>query len=511
MAHLHRYNQSSVSEFILVGLSETSEPQVILFLIFLCIYLITIIGNIIIITVISSDQRFHTPMYFFLANLAVIDIIFSSVTVPKLLSILITAKKFISYSSCLTQLSFFQFFVVAECYLLAVMAYDRYVAICFPLNYTLIMSRMVRIRLVITCWVCGLINSTVQALSISRLNFCGTNVVEHFFCDVTPLFKLSCSDTKIDEIVFLLVVVFAGFVPLFFILVTYGRIIYAVTRINSRSGRTKTFSTCASHFTVVALYYGCGTFSYIWPSSTAAMDKDVKVVAVLYTIMTPMLNPIIYSLRNKKVKEALSKFLEKLFSRDADGVPPAIKKFIGTGIMKALVAVPSNNISTDLQNTEVSSNDEDSSNSEASSSDTSHPSKKYRLKIPASSAAIHLTPNKKYRLKIPASSAARHLTPNKKYRLKIPASSAARHLTPNKKYRLKIPASSAARHLTPNKKYRLKIPASSAARHLTPNKKYRLKIPASSAARHLTPARNTDLKSQQALQPDISPQQEIQT
>ncbi|KAM3912483.1 olfactory receptor 5V1-like [Leptodactylus fuscus] len=302
-------NRSTVSIFLVVGLSDAEEPQVLLFLVFLVIYLITVIGNIIILSVISSDQRLHTPMYFFLANLSIIDIIFSSITVPKLLFILITALKAISFSDCITQLSFFQFFVVAECYLLAVMAYDRYVAICFPLNYTLIMSREVRFRMVIACWACGLVNSVVQAISISYLDFCGPNKVDHFFCDVTPLFKLSCSDTRLGEAIFLLVVVFAGMGPLTFILVTYGRIIAAVTRISTSKGRIKTFSTCASHFTVVALYYGSGIFSYIWPSSTYAMDKDVKVVAVLYTIMTPMLNPIIYSLRNREVKRALKKIL----------------------------------------------------------------------------------------------------------------------------------------------------------------------------------------------------------
>ncbi|KAG9470657.1 hypothetical protein GDO78_017093, partial [Eleutherodactylus coqui] len=261
-------NQSTVSVFLVVGLCDSDEPQFVLFLIFLAIYLITILGNIVILSVISSDQRLHTPMYFFLANLSIIDIIFSSVTVPKLLFILLTAQKATSFSDCITQLSFFQFFVVAECYLLAVMAYDRYVAICFPLNYTLIMSREVRFRMVLACW-------------------------------------LSCSDTRLGEAIFLLVVVFAGMGPLTFILVTYGRIIAAVTKISTSKGRSKTFSTCASHFTVVALYYGSGIFSYIWPSSTYTMDKDVKVVAVLYTIMTPMLNPIIYSLRNREVKRAL--------------------------------------------------------------------------------------------------------------------------------------------------------------------------------------------------------------
>uniref|UniRef100_A0A8C5MGQ3 Olfactory receptor n=1 Tax=Leptobrachium leishanense TaxID=445787 RepID=A0A8C5MGQ3_9ANUR len=300
-------NQTSVSIFLVVGLSEALEPQLLLFLIFLGIYLVTVVGNIVILTLISSDKRLHTPMYFFLANLSIIDIIFSSVTVPKLLFILVTAQKSISFSGCLAQLAFFQFFVVAECYLLAVMAYDRYVAICFPLNYTLIMSRAVRFGLVATCWACGLLNSVIQAISISHLNFCGPNRVDHFFCDVTPLFKLSCSNTWIGETVFMMVVVLAGMGPLTFILVTYGRIISAITKISSSRSRFKTFSTCASHFTVVALYYGSGIFSYVWPSITYAMDKDVKVVAVLYTIMTPMLNPIIYSLRNREVKEALKK------------------------------------------------------------------------------------------------------------------------------------------------------------------------------------------------------------
>ncbi|KAM8934370.1 olfactory receptor 5V1-like [Pelodytes ibericus] len=309
MASLHQENRSSVSVFLVVGLSDALEPQPLLFLLFLCIYLITVVGNIVILMLISSSRRLHSPMYFFLANLSVIDIIFSSVTVPKLLFILLTAWKSISFSGCLTQLSFFQFLMVVECYLLAVMAYDRYVAICFPLNYTLIMSRVVQIGLVATCWVSGIVNSVVEVVSVSGLDFCGPNMVDHFFCDVTPLFKLSCSSTQAAESLFMMVVIFAGMGPLIFILATYVRIISAITRIGSSRGRLKTFSTCASHFTVVALYYGSGIFSYIWPSTTYAMDKDVKVVAVLYTIMTPMLNPIIYSLRNREVKEALRKAL----------------------------------------------------------------------------------------------------------------------------------------------------------------------------------------------------------
>ncbi|XP_075042430.1 olfactory receptor 1J2-like [Mixophyes fleayi] len=303
-------NKSSVSMFLVVGFSESTEPQLLLFLVFLCIYLITVLGNILILTVISSDQRLHTPMYFFLANLSIIDIILSSITVPRLLFILLTAQKSVLFSECITQLLFFQFFVVIECYLLAVMAYDRYVAICFPLNYTLIMSRAVRFKMVTVCWAFGLGNSVVQAFSISHLDFCGPNRVDHFFCDVTPLLKLSCSDKLFGEAMFLMIVVITGTVPLTFILVTYGRIISEVTKIRSSRGRFKTFSTCGSHFTVVTLYFTTGTLCYIWPFFTDAMDKDVKVVAVLYSIMTPMSNPIIYSLRNREVKRALRKTLE---------------------------------------------------------------------------------------------------------------------------------------------------------------------------------------------------------
>ncbi|XP_063794534.1 olfactory receptor 5A2-like [Pseudophryne corroboree] len=302
-------NKSSVSVFLIVGLSESEEPQPLLFLMFLCIYLTTAIGNIMILSLISLDRRLHTPMYFFLANLSIIDIIVSSITVPKLLSILLTAQKSILYSECITQLILFQLFAVTECYVLAAMAYDRYVAICFPLNYTLIMSRVVRIRLVIACWAYGLVNSLVQAFSISSLDFCGPNTVDHFFCDVTPLLKLSCSATPFAEAMFFIVVLITGMVPLILILVSYGRIIAEITKISSSRGRFKTFSTCASHFTVVALYYISGLFSYIWPLATYAMDKDVKVVAVLYTILTPMLNPIIYSLRNREVVQALKKAL----------------------------------------------------------------------------------------------------------------------------------------------------------------------------------------------------------
>ncbi|XP_063794538.1 olfactory receptor 5A2-like [Pseudophryne corroboree] len=306
MTNVNQKNKSSVSVFLVVGLSESEEPQPLLFLLFLCIYLTTVIGNIVILTLISSDRRLHTPMYFFLAILSINDIILSSITIPKLLFILFTAQKTILYSECVTQLLLFQLFVVSECYLLAAMAYDRYVAVCFPLNYTLIMSRAVRFRMVVACLACGLGNLIVQAFSISHLDFCGPNRVDHFFCDVTPLFKLSCSGKQFGEVMFFIVVIITGVAPLTFIMVSYGWIIAEITKIASSQGRFRTFSTCSSHFTVVTLYFTSGTLCYIWPLSTYAMDKDVKAVAVLYAIMTPMLNPIIYSLRNKEVKQSFA-------------------------------------------------------------------------------------------------------------------------------------------------------------------------------------------------------------
>ncbi|XP_029471110.1 olfactory receptor 5F1-like [Rhinatrema bivittatum] len=304
-------NHSYVTEFLVVGLSSVQEPHIFLFLIFLAIYLITLMGNLLIFTLITSDSRLHSPMYFFLANLSLVDIIFSSATVPSLLTNVLGTKKTISFLGCFTQLYFFQYFMVVECYLLAVMAYDRYMAICHPLTYPIRMRRIVRIYLAAGCWISGLISSIVQVVSVSSLDFCGPNVVDHFFCDVTPLFKLSCSDTAISEGLFMLVVIFAGMGPLLFILTTYILIITAILKMRSTEGRHRTFSTCASHFIVVGLYYGSGIFSYIWPTTPYAVNKDMKVVAVLYTIVTPMLNPIIYSLRNREVKMALKKIISR--------------------------------------------------------------------------------------------------------------------------------------------------------------------------------------------------------
>ncbi|XP_029471124.1 olfactory receptor 1019-like [Rhinatrema bivittatum] len=306
-----QWNHSTVTEFLIIGLASAQEPHIFLFLVFLIIYFITLMGNLLILILITSDSRLHSPMYFFLANLSFIDLTCASITVPKMLENFLSDKKSISFLSCIMQLCCFQFFIVVECYLLAAMAYDRYVAICYPLNYALIMDRKTRVKLVAGCWFAGLVNLTVEAISVSTLNFCGPNKIDHFFCDFTPLLKLSCSDISIHEIIFVVVVIFCGMIPFLLISASYGCIVAAILKIRSAEGRRKTFSTCASHLLVVTLFYLSGIYSYIRPYSKNIVDEEVKVVAVIYTILTPMMNPLIYSLRNKEVKGALRKLIAR--------------------------------------------------------------------------------------------------------------------------------------------------------------------------------------------------------
>ncbi|XP_030047874.1 olfactory receptor 1009-like [Microcaecilia unicolor] len=304
-------NYSSVTEFIIVGLDNAQEQYIFLFMAFLIIYLITLIGNFLILTLITNDSRLHNPMYFFLANLSFIDLSCASITIPNMLNNFLSDMKSISFLGCITQLCFFQFFVVVECYLLAAMAYDRYVAICYPLSYVLMMDRKTCAKLVIGCWFSGLVNLTVEAISISTIDFCGPNKIDHFFCDFAPLLKLSCSDITINKIIFVVVVVLCGMIPFLLIVVSYGCIVNAIMKIRSTEGRRKTFSTCSSHLLVVTLFYFSGTYSCIRPYYKNTQDKEVKVTAVIYTTLTPMLNPLIYSLRNKEVSGALKKLIAR--------------------------------------------------------------------------------------------------------------------------------------------------------------------------------------------------------
>ncbi|XP_030047873.1 olfactory receptor 5V1-like [Microcaecilia unicolor] len=306
---MERRNYSDVTEFIILGLSTVQEHQIILFFVFLIIYLITIVGNLIILTLIIRDSRLHSPMYFFLANLSIVDLHCVSVTVPKMLDNFLSERKSISFFGCILQMYCFQFFIVVECYILAAMAYDRYVAICHPLNYTLIMNRKVRFQLLAGCWLMGFLNSVTEAVCVSTLNFCGPNVIDHIFCDIPPLYKLSCSSVFAHEIVFMVVVFISGVIPFVLVVTSYACIVSAILKIRTSSGRRRTFSTCASHLMVVTLYYGTGTYCYVNPYSMYAMSQEVKVIAVIYSVINPMLNPIIYSLRNKEVKGAFKTLL----------------------------------------------------------------------------------------------------------------------------------------------------------------------------------------------------------
>ncbi|XP_038193594.1 olfactory receptor 1052-like [Arvicola amphibius] len=297
------WNHTSVKEFILVGLTENPNWEVPLFLIFSLIYLVTLFGNWGMIILIWLNAQLHTPMYFFLSNLSFCDICYSTIFTPKMLVNFLAEHKSSTFFSCVLQSFFFAVYVTTEGILLSMMAYDRYVAITKPLMYTVIMTHRLCTQMVFACYLGGLINSLTHTIGLLRLDFCGPNIVNHFFCDIPPLLKLSCSDAHINE---MLLLIFSGVIAIFtfiVIIVSYSHILIAILRIRSVEGRHKTFSTCASHLTAVTLFYGSVAFSYIQPSSQYSMEQE-KVSAVFYTLIIPMLNPLIYSLRNKDVKEA---------------------------------------------------------------------------------------------------------------------------------------------------------------------------------------------------------------
>ncbi|XP_004691852.1 PREDICTED: olfactory receptor 1F1-like [Condylura cristata] len=300
-------NQSSVSEFLLLGLSSLpQQQQQLLFVLFLSMYLATVLGNLLILLAISVDAHLHTPMYFFLSNLSLVDLCFSSTTVPKMLTNHILGTQTISFSGCLVQMYFLFMFVDMDNFLLAVMAYDRFVAICHPLHYSSKMTLRLCVLLVAVSWVIANLDVLLHTLLMSRLSFCADNAIPHFFCDVTPLLKLSCSDTYVNEMMIFIEAGLITIAPFFCILVSYILITGAVLRVPSPQGRWKAFSTCSSHLAVVLLFYGTIIFLYFNPSSSHSSDTDIAA-AVMFTVVTPMLNPFIYSLRNKDIKGALGK------------------------------------------------------------------------------------------------------------------------------------------------------------------------------------------------------------
>ncbi|XP_059567170.1 olfactory receptor 1052-like [Myotis daubentonii] len=301
-------NFTLVTEFILLGLTDRAELKVFLFVLFLLIYTVSLVGNLGMLFLIHITPKLHTPMYHFLSCLSFVDACYSSVFAPKMLLNFFVEQK-ISFSACIVQYFLFVSLLTTEGFLLAAMAYDRYMAIANPLLYTAAMTKMVCVALVIGSCVGGLINSLTHTIGLMKLSFCGPNVISHFFCDLPPLLKLSCSDTSMNE---LLLLIFSGIIALITFLtvvISYFFIVTAILRIRSAAGRHRAFSTCASHLTAVTLFYGSISFSYIQPSSQYSLDQE-KVVSVFYTLVIPMLNPLIYSLRNKEVKDAVKRAME---------------------------------------------------------------------------------------------------------------------------------------------------------------------------------------------------------
>nr|XP_033776169.1 olfactory receptor 151-like isoform X2 [Geotrypetes seraphini] len=303
-------NQTLVTEFILLGLTDDPELQILLFLLFLAIYVITILGNTGIIALTMLDHKLQTPMYFFLRYLSWSDLCYSSVITPRMLVAFLTKRKSISVQGCRAQLFFFVMFVCSETFFLSVMAYDRYVAICNPLLYASIMSPGVCYQLLAAVYAMSLFISSVVLGILCSLTFCGPNVIDHFYCDIPPLVSLSCSSTFISKTVVFLVALCFGMNSFLIILASYVSIFSTILKISSADGRRKAFSTCASHLTVVSLFYGTAIFMYMRPPSGYSESQN-KVTSVFYTIVIPMLNPLIYSLRNKDVKRAFRKIMER--------------------------------------------------------------------------------------------------------------------------------------------------------------------------------------------------------
>ncbi|KAM5319630.1 olfactory receptor 5P1-like isoform 1-T1 [Glossophaga mutica] len=306
-------NHTSVTEFIILGLTENATACVILFIVFLGIYVVTLMGNVSIIMLIRSSPQLHTPMYLFLCHLAFVDIGESSTVTPVMLTGFLKTGTSISVAGCTAQLCSMVKFGTAECFLLAAMAYDRYVAICSPLLYSTHMSPRTYILLVGMSYLGGCVNAWTFTGCLLSLSFCGPNQVDHFFCDFSPLLKISCSDISIIEIIPSVSSGSIIVVTVFVISVSYICILITILKMHSAEGRHKAFSTCTSHLTAVTLYYGTITFIYVMPKSSYSTDQN-KVVSVFYTVVIPMLNPFIYSLRNRDVKEALRKAIVRLHS-----------------------------------------------------------------------------------------------------------------------------------------------------------------------------------------------------
>ncbi|XP_015281272.1 PREDICTED: olfactory receptor 5V1-like [Gekko japonicus] len=301
-------NQTAIREFVFLGFSHFPKPHSLFFVLFLTMYVTTLFGNGLILATTFLDSSLHTPMYYFIRHLSFLDMCYTSVTLPHVLKNLLAESKAISFEGCLAQLYFLVAFVGVECLLLAVMAYDRYVAICRPLTYTLLMNQTSCTQLVAASWVCGLLNSVLHTAMTSLVPFCASHELDHVFCDVPQLLKLSCADTFPNQMTLVVVTMLLGVSPFLCIMLSYVHIVVAVLRIRTSQGRRKAFSTCASHLTVVTLFFTSGMFNYNRPGSSYPAYLDT-LASVLYNVVTPTLNPIIYCLRNKEMQEAMRRVL----------------------------------------------------------------------------------------------------------------------------------------------------------------------------------------------------------
>ncbi|XP_023603374.1 olfactory receptor 8B12 [Myotis lucifugus] len=304
-------NASSVTEFILSGLTDQPGLRLPLFFLFLGFYMVTVVGNLGMITLIGLNSHLHIPMYFFLFNLSFIDLSFSTTVTPKMLTSFVSKKNIISYAGCMTQLFFFCFFVFSESFILSAMAYDRYVAICKPLLYTVTMSPQVCLSLLLGVYGMGIWGAVTHIGNIMFLTFCADNLVNHYMCDIIPFLELACNSSYINLLVVFFVVAVGIGLPITTIFISYGFILSTIFHISSIEGRSKAFSTCSSHIIAVSLFFGSGAFMYLKPPSVLPLDQG-KVSSLFYTIVVPMLNPLIYSLRNKDVKLALKKSLDRI-------------------------------------------------------------------------------------------------------------------------------------------------------------------------------------------------------
>ncbi|XP_047386342.1 olfactory receptor 7G3-like [Sciurus carolinensis] len=306
-------NLTQVAEFLLLGLSEDPDLQPVLYGLLMTMYMVTVLGNLLIILVITSDSHLHTPMYFFLCNLSLTDICSTSTLVPKMLLNIQTESKVITYGGCLAQLCFFVVFVCMDNLLLTLMAYDRYVAICHPLHYMVIMNPHLCVLLVLICLLISTVDALLHTLMLLRLSFCKHLEIPHFFCDLTQILKIACSDTLVNNTIILFATIFLGFGPFSGIIFSYAQIVSSILRIPSTGGKYKAFSTCGTHLCVVSLFYGAAIWVYL-NSAVTDSPRMSAVASVMYTVVTPMLNPFIYSLRNKDMKGALRKLTLGIFS-----------------------------------------------------------------------------------------------------------------------------------------------------------------------------------------------------